>query len=197
MFEDIVIKREKELREKNLCELRNNLDSSDNMLKIQNYAEKYGFSVDEIRDRIKTDDLVASFFSKDPSKQNFTEHLVAELLNISVMPQQGKGCIRFDENGDKCSAKKTGTSKSVDFLINNTYITQKYTRSAGGAQDNQYADVVDFLVKGSKKNKVAAIVDGSYWDSGKREELKKYFRSSSNVQIASMDDILKGGIVFE
>ena len=106
MFEDMVIKREKELREKNLCELRNNLDSFDNTFKIQNYAEKYGFSVDEIKDRIKTDDLVASFFSKDPSKQNFTERLVAELLNTSVMPQQGKNCIRFDENGDKCFTKK-------------------------------------------------------------------------------------------
>ena len=93
--------------------------------------------------------------------------------------------------------KRIGTSKSVDFVVNNTYITQKYTRSTGGAQDNQYADVIDFLIKGSKKNKVAAIVDGSYWNDGKREELKEYFKSNDNVQVLSMDDILKGGVSFE
>lgn len=43
MFEDIVVKKEKELRAKNLNELRENLDSSDNTFKIQNYAEKFGF----------------------------------------------------------------------------------------------------------------------------------------------------------
>jgi len=197
MFEDIVVKKEKELRAKNLNELRENLDSSDNTFKIQKYAEKFGFLAEEIKDRIKSDDLVASFFAKDPSKQNFTEHLVAELLNTKTMPQQGKNCIRFDENGDMCSVKKPNTSKSVDFHINNTYITQKYTRSAGGAQDNQYADVVDFLIKGSKKNKVAAIVDGSYWNEGKRDELKEYFKSNDNVQILSMDDILNGGAQIE
>ena len=84
----------------------------------------------------------------------------------------------------------------ADFLIGNTYITQKYTRSAGGAQDNQYADVVDFLSKGSKKHNVAAIVDGPYWDNSKRQELKIFF-SDNNVQVLSMDDILTGGVNLE
>ena len=85
-------------------------------------------------------------------------------------------------------------SKKLTHIFN---ITQKYTRSTGGAQDNQYADVVDFLSKGSKKYKVAAIVDGSYWDNSKRQELKNFFNNNNNVQILSMNDILTGGVSFE
>ena len=197
MFEDMVIKKKRELRVKNLQDLRLSLDSPDVKLKISNYATEHGFLVEEIRQEIIDNDLVASFFAKDPVKQNFTELLVAELLKTKVLPQQGKNCIRFDEDGNICSTKGTTTTKAADFYINNTYITQKYTRSTGGAQDNQYNDVVDFLIKGSKKHKVAAIVDGSYWDDLKRKELRDYFELNPNVQILSMDDYLNGGVIFE
>lgn len=193
-----VFNREKQLREENLKELRNNLNDTNVQFKIANYAEKYGFETEVIKERIKSDDLVASFFAKDPSKQNFTEKLVAELLNTKTLPQSGKNCVRFNNNnGDICSTKSANTSKSADFLIGNVYITQKYTRSAGGAQDNQYADVVDFLSKGSKKHNVAAIVDGPYWDNSKRQELKIFFSDNNNVQVLSMDDILTGGVNLE
>ena len=181
MFEDLVKQKEIELRNHNLEELRKELSSPNLIYKIQNYANKYSFSVEEIKARIKVDDLVASFFIKDPYKQNFVETLVGKILRAEVLPQSGKRCIRFDENGYVCSTKKPGCSKAADFCINNTYITQKYTRSAGGAQDNQYIDVIDFLNKGSRRNKVAAIVDGSYWNTGKREELREYFQTNNNV----------------
>lgn len=90
MFEEMVFNREKQLREENLKELRNNLNDTDVQFKIANYAEKHGFEAKDIKERIKSDDLVASFFAKDPSKQNFTEKLVAELLNTKTLPQSGK-----------------------------------------------------------------------------------------------------------
>ena len=99
-----VYNREKQLREENLKELRNNLNDTNVQFKIANYAEKYGFETEVIKERIKSDDLVASFFAKDPSKQNFTEKLVAELLNTKTLPQSGKNCVRFyNNNGDICS----------------------------------------------------------------------------------------------
>ena len=100
MFEEMVFNREKQLREENLKELRNNLNDTDVQFKIANYAEKHGFKAEDIKERIKSDDLIASFFAKDPSKQNFTEKLVAELLNTKTLPQSGKNCIRFNNNGD-------------------------------------------------------------------------------------------------
>lgn len=196
MFEELVKKKEKQMLQNNLKDLRVNINNDDYQLKIRNYCEKFGFSSQEVKDQIMINDLVASFFIKDPAKQNFTEKLVGEILKTTTLPQAGKNCIRFDSNGDICSKKTPDTTKSADFYINNMYITQKYTRGDGGAQDNQYNDVIDFLRKGSIKHQVAAIVDGSFWDS-KRDELKHFFYNNSNVKIFSMDEIMKGGVNFE
>lgn len=195
-FENLVKQREQELISNNLIDLRKNIDNSDYSFKISNYCEKFHFNIKEIKEQILTNNVVASFFIKDPFKQNFVEKLVAQLLKTTTLPQQGKNCIRFTKSGDICSKKAPDTTKSVDFCINNIYITQKYTRNAGGMQDNQYKDVVDFLIKGSLKNKVAAILDGDYWDD-KRNELKIYFSNNSNVSILSMNDILSGGFTFD
>ena len=154
MFEELVRQKEQELISKNLKELRDNINEKDYEEKILNYCEKYNFDMNFIKQQILTNDVVASFFSKDPTKQNFTEKLIAKLLNTKTLPQQGKNCIRFNKEGEIDCLRSPETTKSADFCINQTYITQKYTRGKGGAQDNQYKDVVDFLEKGSKKYEI-------------------------------------------
>jgi len=105
-------------------------------------------------------------FCKDPSKQNISE----KILGIQRLPVSGVNSIRFTPDGKLTGVKSIGVSKSksADFLFNGIYFTQKYTAESGGAQDNQYNDVVDFLVKDSINYKVGAIVDGEYWDKKKR-----------------------------
>lgn len=189
MFEDLVKQKERELIENNFLDLRKNIDDKDYNEKIKNYCEKFHFDYNEVKNKILNDDIIASFFIKEPSRQNFTEKLAASLLKITTLPQQGKNSIRFTSTGEITSKKSTNVSKSADFYFNNTYYTQKYTRDNGGAQDNQYNDVVDFLIKGSIKNKVGAIVDGPYWDVH-RNKLKNYFKDNPNVSIHSMDDFI-------
>src|SRR5574344_248423 len=159
-FEQLVNQKEQELIQDNLIDLRENLFDKDYQLKIKNHCQKFNLSVSIINEMIRDSDITASFFIKDPSKQNFTEKLVSDLLHSKILPQSGKNCVRFDSDGNIHSLKKPDSSKSVDFYIKNTYITQKYTRGDGGAQDNQYKDVVDFLSKGSQQHSVAAILDG-------------------------------------
>lgn len=195
-FEVLVRNKEKELLKQNFSHLRNNLNSIEYLYKINNYCNKYGFDVEILKERIMNDDIIASFFIKDPFKQNFIEELITILLKVKKMPQSGKNCIRFNNNGDICSIKTTAATKAVDFILDGRYITQKYTRGTGGSQDNQFQDVVNFLNIGSRKNKVGALLDGSYWDE-KRTILKEYYNDNSNVKILSMDDILNGGINFE
>lgn len=195
-FEQMVKSKEKELLKQNFSHLRNNLNSTEYLYKINNYCSKYGFDTNVIKERIMNDDIIASFFIKDPFKQNFIEELIAVLLKVKKIPQSGKNCIRFNSNGDICSMKTAAATKAVDFILNDRFITQKYTRGTGGAQDNQFQDVVNFLDIGSKKNKVGALVDGSYWDE-KRVVLKEYYSNNPNVKILSMDDILDGGMNFE
>lgn len=189
MFETLVEEKEKELIKNNLEDLRNNISNSDYQYKIDKYCEKFNFKKEEVIEQIKENDIVASFFMKDPLRQNFIEKMVAELLNTNILPQAGKNSIRFNSKGELGHLKTPNTSKAADFYINNTYITQKYTRGFGGAQDNQYNDVVDFLLKGSQQHKVGAILDGSYWEE-KRKELENFFKDNENVSIYSMDDFL-------
>ena len=190
MFKEIVKEREKELRLKNILEVRQNINHADYQLKVINFSEKTGFSVEDIVNKIMTDDMFVFFFAKDPKKQNFTEKLVAELLKVEKLPASGKNCIRFNQDGDIVATNNGNVSKSADFYINGVYYTQKYTYESGGAQDNQYNDVRDFLIKGSKKYKVGAIVDGAYWNN-KRLQLQQMFKDNPNVVITTVDELLK------
>ena len=150
LFEDIVNQRAKELREKNFSDLRAHYKEPLYQEKIDNYCKNFDYYKPVVERKILEDDYFAAFFIKDPFKQNFVEHLIEELLNIKILPQSGRKSIRFDENGLICSNKRANTTKSADFMIGDTFITQKYTRGQGGAQDNQFKDVVDFLTKGTR-----------------------------------------------
>ena len=188
-FETLVAERKKQLIQDNLDDLQEHLQNPDYQKKVYNFATKFGFSVDEINHAIQENLFLAACFAKDSSKQNFTEKLVAEVLGVEKLSPSGENCIRFDENGDIVSINKGNVSKSADFYIDNRYYTQKYTNETGGAQDNQYKDVVDFLVKGSKKHLVGAIVDGAYWTSGHKAKLIEMFKDNPNVVITSVDEL--------
>ena len=188
-FTEYVEKAKKEARLKNIQQVRDEIDQSWVRDKINSYlaAVDYIVSEEEVKEGILTNTIIASKFCKDPSKQNLSENLVSEILGIPKLPSQGKNCIRFNDNGDIVSVKGTNT-KSADFMYGEYYATQKYTGEAGGAQDNQKNDVIDFLKRGSIKYKVAAIVDGPYWDYH-REVLKEEFKNNPNVLITSVTEI--------
>lgn len=116
------------------------------------------------------------------------------VIRMSTSTSIREKAIRFDLDTGEIVHNKNNTTKSADFLINNTYITQKYTRDFGGAQDNQYDDVFNFLKAGSKKYKVGAILDGQYWNKN-IYKLKQYF--SQNIHIYCMDDIIVRGETFD
>ena len=197
-FKDHIIKMLPLERKKELSEVRANLNSSQLKIKIENYIQRFDgiFTYDEIISQIETNDLVASFFIKNPLMQTFCEKECAKWIGVEKLPSKGKNCIRFNEEGEIVNQKTVSSSKSADFLIEGIYFTQKYTgENTGGAQDNQFNDVVDFLTKGSIHHKVGAIVDGAYWeDMGNKEKLIENFQKNPNVIILSADDIKEGKI---
>lgn len=183
-------------RRLNIDEIRNSLDECWVKTKVNNHVEKFNglFTHEEIIEQIKTNDIVASMFCKDPSKQNISEKMAEKILGVPKLPANGANSIRFTPDGKLTGVKSIGVSKSADFLFNGIYFTQKYTAESGGAQDNQYNDVVDFLVKGSINYKVGAIVDGEYWDK-KRDALREHFKDNPNVVVVSVDDLIKKEVV--
>lgn len=180
-------------RKANIEEVRKDIHLSWVKTKIENHIIAFGgiFTYKEIEDAILNNDIVASKFCKDPSKQNISEKLAAKVLGLEILPQSGLNSIRFSETGEIVHTAGHGNSKAADFLYNNYYATQKYTDNTGGAQDNQRDDVINFLTKGSIKNKVAAIVDGSYWDYY-MPILKEQFKNNPNVLITSITEITGG-----
>jgi hypothetical protein len=185
------VKEEKiKARKKNIAEIRRDIDKSWVKEKIKNHMTAFEglFTYDEIKQQILSNDLVASKFCKDPSKQNISENLAAQVLGWEKMPSQGSHCIRFNDNGDIVFTS-SGNTKSADFHELGYYITQKYTDGEGGAQDNQRNDVIDFLKRGSIKNKVMAVVDGDYWDLKYRNILIEEFKDNPNVKITSVTEL--------
>ena len=188
-FTTYVENAKKEARLANIEKIRRDIDKPWVQEKINNHITAFNgiMTAQEVRDAILTNNIVASKFCKDPGKQNISENLAIEILGVKKLSPQGKNCVRFNDNGDIVSAS-SGNTKSADFMYGEYYATQKYTDGIGGAQDNQRNDVIDFLRRGSIKHKVAAIVDGNYWDKY-REILKEEFANNPNVLITSVTEI--------
>lgn len=203
---DIIEKRLLLSRKKNVEDCM--LNPNDYLDKIKLYNERFDgmWSEEELIEQIKQNNIVASFFSKDPAKQNLTENIVAEIIksnkdvkDFQVLSKGGKNSIRLNSNGEfvygKCNMKDT---KSVDYVFtyksNQFYATQKFTRGRGGSQDNQCRDVIDFLKHGSLRNKehFMAVLDGDYYTEEKMKELKDIFKDKKNIHINSADIFLEG-----
>lgn len=188
-FSFLVEEEKKKARLANIEEVRRDIDKSWVKEKITNHVLAFDgiMTEEEIKEAILNNVIVASKFCKDPGKQNISEKLAEKVLGIPKQSAQGKNCIRFNDNGD-IVWQSAGNTKSADFIWNGYYATQKYTQGSGGAQDNQRNDVIDFLKRGSIKYKVAAIVDGDYWDKW-RPILEEEFKNNPNVIITSVTEI--------
>jgi hypothetical protein len=190
-FIDYVEKLKLEARKQNICNIREEINSAWVKTKINTFITTWDnmWTVEEIKEQILTNDIVAAKFAKDPGRQNIGEVAVNNLLGADK--KLGANQVRFSAEGEMVSGPaKPGCSKSADyFLDDGIYYTQKFTTGSGGAQDLAYHDVVEFLEKGSILYRVGAILDGTYWSNGKRESLKRYFADNPNVTIVSMDEI--------
>lgn len=185
--------------QKNILRVRQEIDNADFVLKITNHAEKYGRDYTEVRERILTDDMYAEIFAKDPSKQNMYEKLAANYLdkieyieNFKNLPNPAKVFVIDGEITDV----RQNDVKSIDFTFNigdfNFYCSHKYIKALnGGAQDNQYNDIRNFLRNCNKKsdgnNFFIAICDGPYF-TRKIDSMNESF-SSNNVITLTIEEI--------
>lgn len=193
MFADFVKEQLVAQRLENVKQVQEEVNKAWVQSKLEKHIERWGgiFTKKELENKIVKDICFAALFAKDPLKQNLSEKLCGQYIGVDKLPASGKNCIRFNDEGDIVSTSR-GNTKSADFEIEGVYYTQKYTGgNTGGAQDNQFNDVVDFLKRGSQQYKVGAIVDGEYWDEmGHRDKLKSLFEGNANVIICSADDLV-------
>lgn len=196
-----------EARKRNLQILRDEINYDWVKTKIVNHLERHSYlniSFDEIKNLIMTNDLIASFFIKDPSKQNISEKMFADIVssidgveNFEDLPSSTN---LYLQNGKLVRLQERPMNlKTVDYIFNykdRRYIcTQKYTNEAGGAQDNQYHDVAVFLQNSlglSYEDGVAvALVDGDYYTEDKIHALQQINRYAIVCSAFELKEILE------
>ena len=183
----------------NISKVRDEINNDDFKLKISNHAEKFGRDYDDVKNKIMTDDMFAEIFCKDPSKQNLYEKLAAKYVskieNIQNFKNLSNNAKIFMVDGN-ITNKRQNEVKSIDFIFNvgnkKFYVSHKYIKlTYGGAQDNQYNDIRNFLRNCNKleggENYYLAICDGAYFDS-KIDILNSEF-GSSNVVAMKIDGL--------
>lgn len=193
--------------QKNLNDVLPSLNNKDFVLKIKNWAYKFGYSFDEIREKIIQDEVFRCVFAKDPSKQGFHQALAADVISsmdavedFKVLSSSGLNAT-YLSNGKLFTGKdlrnKYKDTKSVDFYWKcrsfEFYACHKYTDIAGGGQDNQYKDVQDFLRHSrdcNEKNVIfVAICDGDYY-------LKKDAATGDGTKLARLERLTDGKTSF-
>lgn len=173
-------------------------EKEDLEVKIRNFAEKWSFEEKYIMNELKTNELLLLSFVKEPGKQTFHQHFAAKYLsslplieNFEQLPSGGNEAL-YVVNGKIVKGKDKDdqkTGKSIDFKWEYTfngknltfYATHKYTKSAGGSQDNQYKDVQEFHTESrnciNENILLLSITDGPYYllkeTSVKKQNLTK------------------------
>jgi hypothetical protein len=158
------------------------LDARDKDLlkKIKNRSKNTGYSVESLEDAIRNNEMFRSFFAKDPKKQKIHENIAAGFISslpqVKDFRQLGHSELALFHGAvmPKKDLKKLGghsTAKTIDFswTMNGKkiYASHKYTKESGGAQDNQYADIKEFVDEANRSDLTntffVAIVDGDYY----------------------------------
>lgn len=193
----------KEMIEKNINEVRQNIDAEYMKIKIQNYCTRYDLPYMFVKRRILLDNIFALQFAKDPSKQSYHQHCAADFIkslprvqSFKQLPASGGNSLFIVEGILKYKKELLidTETKSIDFswhiiTENGTkimfYAAHKHTDQEGGAQDNQYNDLKQFMKHSNKSNDnlsyFLAIGDGPYYQRQPKKE-------SSKTRIELMND---------
>ena len=149
-------------------------------IKIRNYSERFNLPVKFVEHKILRDNVFANQFAKDPAKQSLHQTVAAEFIqsitdvvNFVQLPAGGSSACYICEDGiiRRGDTSLRGLTKSIDFYWEYDgciyYAAHKHTSDEGGAQDNQFKDLTEFL-KNAKKSTVVntffiAIGDGEYY----------------------------------
>jgi hypothetical protein len=192
-------------RKINMEELREEISEKWVDIKINNHLERnphLALSNQEIKELILENDLVASFFAKDPSRQNFTEKIISKTIksiegveNFEDLPSSTYWYL-VDGKVVKLKSRPIGI-KNIDYIFSfrgkRFVCTQKYTKDAGGAQDNQFNDIVSFLQQSLNMEEgtiAVAIVDGAYYTKEKIEKLRAINDKALVVSGFELEEVL-------
>lgn len=157
--------------------------------------------INEYENNYKTAEYTILSLSMDPSRQNLSEQLQKEMWNscnntLIRLPQTGEDSLHIYDGKivygkDLSKKEKELASKALDFLIKghtkDIYTYNKYNKWVGGSTDDVFKDVRNLIESIQLLDiKVLFILDGNYWDDGKRDVLREY--NSESILITCTDN---------
>ncbi|MDA7958173.1 MAG: hypothetical protein MPI95_03665 [Nitrosopumilus sp.] len=159
-----------------------NFDIAQERTKIVRFCQKRGIQFEDIMEAMEREPMMRWYFVKDPKKQNIYERVAAEYLRAMELVINFRhltsrelllaGGMTMGTN----EARQRGAdprAKSIDFRwttgTHTVFASHKYTEESGGAQDNQYRDLLDFMEEARRSTApdvvFIAIADGPFYDT--------------------------------
>ena len=199
---EIIEKNKQNERYKNLIELKKNINSKDLEHKIQNHLLKnsyLSYTVEQIKQMILSSDFIASFFIKEPNKQNYTEKLVLKLLQ-SIFPnaEKLKKHIYLWNNGTIKNISHVGGIKSIDYMWTyNGYTflaTQKYSNTEKFSKRDYMKNEIDNFINYAHYNNdkdivFVALLDGAFFNDEVINSLKENIDKKRKVIACSITEL--------
>jgi hypothetical protein len=195
----------------NIAKLQKEIDTKQTQIKIGNWAKKFKLDPIEVRQKIIDDYMFSLHFIIDPSKQSIHEEAAANYINqfpnveyFENLPGSGENALVI--NNGKIISKKDADSnatKTIDFEWESygykCYASHKHTKDVGGAQDNQYKDLRNFMENIRDNNdtniRFFAICDGDYYQNTDRngntkiDILNSDFRKKDKFKALTINDL--------
>lgn len=144
-------------------------------------------TVDSILQSIATNSMVRAHFRKDPTRQNIHENTQIEWIRLHRYPDvvklpAARGGTYFCKNAKSCvSPRPSDATKTLDISSPSAKMfgVLKYSTTEGGAQDNQFRDVKDFIrqmigyltTNPTSEDIFEFYLDGPYYTEKKKLEL--------------------------
>lgn len=169
-----------------------NLQEKNITKKITTYAWRFGYNEEQIREKIRSDKMFAAHFATDPKKQKLHEVAAADWLagipsveKFESLPSSGRGSLYVTADGEIQEGRGRAPGKSLDFrwiTKGKTCIaSHKYTDQTGGAQDQQFNEMVELLKRfrncAEADYVLIVIVDGPYYTEKKMQKLLDLIRN--------------------
>lgn len=176
LFKEAHAKNLREMDEASNEELKDYIDER----KIRRAAEKRGVTPAEVLAVIRDSRLYRAEFIKDLKRQNLYEKIAAEAIKnmpgVREFKHYGTNEVELVDGVPRRRGGEQGagasSAKTVDFWWRRDgleyFAAHKYTKERGGAQDNQYRDILAFVEEANKSrvesHVFVAIADGEYYE---------------------------------
>ncbi len=186
----------------NLNEMKKEIEERSPRLatRISHFSSQFGLPEDDYWADLEANltGPLASVLAKEARRQNIHENAAGDYIRslkyvceFRKLPSSGPNASYLNRDGQIITKEQLGNavrpSKSIDFQwITGSiacYAAQKYTKVAGGNQDNQFHEIErllqNFLLRTNNSTAFFVLVDGPYYTEEKLTQLRQLTRLQS------------------